>query len=88
MKVEFLEKFYDDLENINSQPVRDSLKDVIRHVISATKPQEIKHIKKLRGQKNAYRIRMGDYRIGVYIEKSIVEFARIVHRKDIYKVFP
>lgn len=88
MKVEFLERFYDDLEDIKNQPVKDSLKDIIRHVISASKPQEIKNIKKLQGQKNAFRIRMGDYRIGVYIEKGTVEFARIVHRKDIYKVFP
>ncbi|MEI8202294.1 MAG: type II toxin-antitoxin system RelE/ParE family toxin [Bacteroidota bacterium] len=50
--------------------------------------KDIKGLKKLTGYKNTYRIKMGDYRIGVFIENGIIEFARIAHRKDIYKVFP
>ena len=50
--------------------------------------RDIKNFKKLKGYKNAYRIKIGDYRIGVFIENKIVEFARVVHRKDIYRVFP
>ncbi|WP_374754821.1 type II toxin-antitoxin system RelE family toxin [Dyadobacter psychrophilus] len=44
--------------------------------------------KKLKGFSNAYRIRIGDYRVGIFVENNIVELARIAHRKDIYKVFP
>ncbi|MBK6701349.1 MAG: type II toxin-antitoxin system RelE/ParE family toxin [Saprospiraceae bacterium] len=49
---------------------------------------EISGIKKLKGHKSAYRIRIGDYRIGLFYEKNHVELARIVHRKDIYNLFP
>lgn len=49
---------------------------------------EIKNLKKLEGFKNAYRIKTGDYRIGVFIEEDTIEFVRFVHRKDIYKKFP
>lgn len=35
-----------------------------------------------------YRIRIGDYRIGIFVEGKTVEFARVVHRKDIYQQFP
>ncbi len=38
--------------------------------------------------KFAYRIKIGDYRIGIFVESKVVEMARFVHRKDIYKVFP
>lgn len=48
----------------------------------------IRNLKKLSGSKIAYRIRIGDYRIAFYYEKGIIQFARIAHRKDIYKVFP
>ena len=48
----------------------------------------IVNLKKLKGFKTAYRIRIGDYRIGVFIDGDIVEFARVVHRKDIYRLFP
>jgi mRNA interferase RelE/StbE len=49
---------------------------------------EIKNVKKLKGFSNAYRIRIGDYRIGVTFENNIVKFARVAHRKEIYKIFP
>jgi mRNA interferase RelE/StbE len=42
----------------------------------------------LKGHKFAYRIKIGDYRIGIFVESKVVEMARFEHRKDIYKVFP
>jgi mRNA-degrading endonuclease RelE of RelBE toxin-antitoxin system len=40
------------------------------------------------GFTTAYRIRIGDYRIGIFFKEDTVIFARILHRKDIYKLFP
>ncbi len=37
---------------------------------------------------NYYKIRVGDYRIGIKFEHETLTFERILHRKDIYKVFP
>jgi mRNA interferase RelE/StbE len=88
MKTEFLKKFYRDLDKITIQNVRSSIADTIEDIESASTIGEIKNIKKLSGFRNAYRIKIGDYRIGVFIEKGTVEFARIAHRKDIYKLFP
>jgi len=45
-------------------------------------------VKKMRGHKNYYRIRAGDYRIGCRIEGSEIIFYRVKSRDDIYKVFP
>ncbi len=42
----------------------------------------------MKGAKNAFRIRVGDYRIGILIEKETVKFARVALRKDIYDIFP
>ncbi|MDP3913923.1 MAG: hypothetical protein Q8R96_09315 [Bacteroidota bacterium] len=58
------------------------------NVEDAVLVREITNLKKLTGYKNAYRIKIGNYRIGVFIENNIVEFARVIHRKDIYRVFP
>jgi mRNA interferase RelE/StbE len=88
MRVEFLNKFYKDLDKINTQKVKDDIIETIENVEKAKAIKEIKNIKKLKNSKIAYRIRIGDYRIGLFYEKSIIEFARIAHRKDIYKVFP
>ncbi len=83
MKVEFLKRFYKDLDKITLQSVKNSIADTIENVEFAESISEIKNIKKLSGFKYAYRIKIGDYRIGVFIEKDTVEFARIAHRKDI-----
>jgi mRNA interferase RelE/StbE len=61
---------------------------IIEEVESASSLSNIKNMKKLKGDTISYRIRLGDYRLGIYFENGIIEFARIVHRKDIYKIFP
>lgn len=49
---------------------------------------DLTSIKKLKGHDAAYRIRLGDYRLGFFLSGQTIELARFVHRKDIYKVFP
>lgn len=46
------------------------------------------NLKKMSGASGFYRIRMGDYRIGVAVEAGVVEFVRVLHRRDIYRYFP
>lgn len=45
---------------------------------------------KLSGYQTFYKIRVGDYRIGLFIDTqtNIVEFQRALHRRDIYRKFP
>ena len=88
MKTEFLKSFYKDLDKLTLQSVKISIAGVIENVDLANKTSEIKNLKKLSGYKFAYRIKIGDYRIGIFIENNTVEFARVIHRKDIYKIFP
>ncbi len=45
-------------------------------------------IKPMKGFKDFYRIKFGDYRIGFKKENNTVTFKRVKHRKDIYKFFP
>lgn len=45
---------------------------------------------KLVGHQNYYKIRVGDYRIGLHINSSeqLIEFRRVLHRREIYRRFP
>ena len=65
-----------------------SIAELIESVEQAEVLFDIANIKKLKGHSNAYRIRLGDFRIGVFLQEDTVVFARVVHRKDIYDVFP
>lgn len=88
MRVEFLDKFNKDLIKIKNKNVFKDVSETIENVELSSNVVAIKNIKKLKGYKNAYRIRIGNFRIGIFVTADTVEFARVVHRKDIYKVFP
>jgi mRNA interferase RelE/StbE len=45
-------------------------------------------LKKLKGGGNYYRLRIGDFRVGLSVEADKVIFVRVINRKDIYKYFP
>ena len=88
MRIIFLKAFSKDLDKLKNKQVSKSLLDVISEIKKANKIQEISKMVKLKGYKNAYRIKIGEYRLGAFIEGDIVELARFLPRRDIYKYFP
>lgn len=88
MEIVYLSKFSKDLSKINQQKILADIKKTILQIEQIKSISEISNLKKLKGHKIVYRIKIGDYRIGLFIENNIVEFARILHRKDIYNIFP
>ena len=69
-------------------PVQVQLSKAIEGLGRAKKLSELTSCKKLTGFKNAYRIRMGAYRIGFIFENETIELVRVLGRKEIYKYFP
>ncbi len=45
-------------------------------------------LRKLAGGSGFYRIRVGDYRIGLAVSDGGIECVRCLHRREIYKHFP
>ncbi len=47
-------------------------------------------VEKLTGYQEYYKIRFGNYRVGLRIDSAdqVIEFRRALHRKDIYREFP
>jgi mRNA interferase RelE/StbE len=88
MKLAFTKKFLKQVEKVQSEKLREQLLNVINQAENAISISDIDNIKKLSGYKFYYRIRVGDYRIGLYLNKDVLEFAASDHRKDIYRYFP
>jgi mRNA interferase RelE/StbE len=88
MKYEFERDFAKDFYKLNDKRLAQAILHTIQNVASATSLDTIRNIKKLKGHKTAYRIRSGDYRIGVFIEDDTVFFSAFDHRSKIYKRFP
>ena len=88
MQIEFKESFLKDLKKLKDKELKDRVKKVICDVEKAQNVSAIKKLRKLKGYKNFYRLRVRDYRIGLQIKHNCVIFVRILHRKEIYKYFP
>ena len=88
MNVEFRKSFEKDLKKIRDEDLLQRIQVVIEEVEDAGNLGEINNIKKLKADGDYYRIRIGDYRIGLTICDDVIVFVRALQRKDIYRYFP
>lgn len=88
MRLTFTNKFLKQISKLKDKKLAKEIEKVIKSTEVATSLSEIKNLKKLKGHKDFYRIRVGDYRIGIQFKNSEFTFAAIDNRKDIYKYFP
>ncbi|MBC8430415.1 MAG: type II toxin-antitoxin system RelE/ParE family toxin [Desulfobacterales bacterium] len=89
MNFEFKKSFAKDLRKKSKETkLLSRVQEIIQEVDNVGSLHEIKNLKKLKVEGNYYRIRFGDYRIGLVIEDDIIYFVRLLHRSEIYRYFP
>jgi mRNA interferase RelE/StbE len=89
MKPVYKPSFIKDLKGLKSTVVFPQIhKLIFEDILAYESINQIPNLKKLKGEENAYRIRIRDYRIGIIIDKDRVVFERVLHRKEIYRYFP
>ncbi|WP_456370975.1 type II toxin-antitoxin system RelE family toxin [Thermodesulfatator atlanticus] len=88
MQVLYEKSFYHDIKKLRDPNLKKSLRSVIEIIKNSQSPASIPKLKKLRGTKNYYRIKIKNYRLGLKIDGDTVILIRFLSRKDIYKSFP
>ena len=88
MKVEFRRTFEKDLRKLRDRSVLSRVKAVIESIEAADALDSVTHLKKLKGEDGYFRIRIADYRIGLYLEGDTILFVRVLHRREFYRYFP
>jgi len=89
MKLKFDQSFLKSLEKLTDETLKKKISVIILNTEKADSILNINQIKKLKGYKSYYRIKSGDYRLGIeLIDNNTLVFITIMHRKDIYKKFP
>ncbi|MCF8069329.1 MAG: type II toxin-antitoxin system RelE/ParE family toxin [Desulfobacterales bacterium] len=89
MNIEFKKSFAKDLRKAKpGQKLSERVQQVIHEVEAVEHIHDIKNLKKLKANGDFYRIRLGDYRLGLIIESDTVTFVRFLHRSDVYRFFP
>lgn len=88
MNVEFRKTFEKDLKKIQDKSLLDKIKAAINTLENATSLDEITNLKKLKGNEGYFRVRIGDYRLGLFLDGETILFVRIIHRREFYRYFP
>jgi len=88
LNVRFKASFAKDLRALKDKALLERIKELIANVEAAQSLAEVSNLKKLRGGGGYYRIRIGDYRVGLATEEGVVVFVRVLHRREVYRYFP
>lgn len=89
MKVEYRRLFLKDLKTLKKQPVYRQVYELAFNTLPAVKSiQDLPNVKALSGATNRYRIRVGDYRVGIEVNEENLELFRVLHRREFYRYFP
>jgi len=88
VNVEFRDSFAKDLKGIKDNALFKRIKDIIESVEQADSLSHLPNLKKLKGNESYFRLRVGDYRLGLVQKDATIIFVRCLNRKDIYKYFP
>jgi mRNA-degrading endonuclease RelE of RelBE toxin-antitoxin system len=89
LEVRYRQSFLRDLKKLKRQPIYNDIFDFVFTTIPKIKTlREVSDIKIIKGYSNRFRIRMGDYRIGIEVHGDMIEIVRVLHRREFYRYFP
>ncbi len=88
MDVQFRKSFEKDLGKLRDLELLARIKAAIVEVENTENLESLSNVIKLKTKGDSYRIRVGDYRIGLTSDGEVISFVRVLHRKEIYRYFP
>lgn len=88
-KIEYTKRFLKELSKL-SKDVQVQAEKIVFDELLTTNPFELGYLERMTGYSDKYKIRIGNYRIGITLDKQnqLIICQRIAHRKDIYRIFP
>ncbi|MDZ4709560.1 MAG: hypothetical protein SH818_14265 [Saprospiraceae bacterium] len=88
MKLDIQKSFEKDIEEISDVKLASQMLILIQKLENCKALSEIQHLMKLKAKGSYFRIRIGNFRLGLKQEKDTLTLLRFLHRKVIYKHFP
>lgn len=87
--VEYTKRFLKELAALPIE-VQGRIEPIIFQELETENPFDLGYLQKMTGYSDKYKIRVGDYRIGMTVDKKTqtIICERVAHRRDIYRTFP
>ncbi|MGK7958368.1 MAG: type II toxin-antitoxin system RelE/ParE family toxin [Crocosphaera sp.] len=88
-EIKYTKRFLKELACL-PQDVQSRIELIVFNELESDNPFGLGYINKMKGYKDKYKIRVGDYRIGLTLDKKnqTIICQRVAHRREIYKIFP
>jgi mRNA interferase RelE/StbE len=88
-KVEYTKRFLKELAQL-PKDTQSRVESIVFSELKSANPFELGYLKKMKGYKDKYKIRVGDYRVGLTLDKKSQTMIcqRVAHRREIYQIFP
>jgi mRNA interferase RelE/StbE len=88
MQLLYAKRFSKDIDAIqNDSEVKKNLLETIERLKHSDSLTELNGVRKMEGYPKYYRIKIGEYRLGIKLNNNVLELIRFLHRKDIYRRF-
>jgi mRNA interferase RelE/StbE len=88
MKIITTKLFEKDILRVTDKKLAIRLNQILSEIEISKSISQIKNLKKIKGYSDYFRVRLGDYRLGVKFENDGIYLLRFMHRKEIYRYFP
>ncbi|HEX9735915.1 MAG TPA: type II toxin-antitoxin system RelE/ParE family toxin [Thermoanaerobaculia bacterium] len=87
--VEYTNKFLKELSRLPPE-IQERAERIAFEELEAGNPFELGYLERLTDYPGKYKVRLGQYRMGIEIDKKNrrIVCRRVAHRKDIYRIFP
>jgi len=88
MKIKYSKKFLKQLAAVPSD-IRSKIESfVFEELVSTLSIYELGKVEKMKGYDGFYKVRFGNYRLGLVLENEIITIKTVMHRREVYKFFP
>jgi mRNA interferase RelE/StbE len=89
LKVQYRQTFLKDLKQLKSSESYQRIYELAFTTLENINSLDgILDIKAMKGYPNRYRIRIGNYRLGIEVNGDLIEVMRVLHRREFYRYFP
>ena len=88
-QVEYTNRFIKELAALPAE-IKSRIEPIVFQSWESENPFALGYLEKMKGYPDKYKIRVGDYRIGLTVDAptNTLICQRVAHRRDIYRIFP
>ena len=88
MKLVIRPSYIRDVRRVRDRELQQRILLKIQELQAASSISGVTNTRRLEGPGRHYRIRIGDYRLGIAVDGDMVTLMRFGHRREFYRQFP